>query len=180
MALKVKRPERTVRVCLDGALVAEYEAVEAELEDVRNRKLVDARLNDPVAALERRLGELWEKQQAETVVFRLRALSRHAWDDLKSDHKPRADHKLDEHYGFNTGTIFDAALASDGVIVEVTKNGKKVPFKAEDWGGFSEDLTAGQFADFQVAGNELNGGQSEVPFSYAGYKRIHDSGENSN
>ncbi len=180
MALKVKPSERVVRVCLDGTLVAEYQKVTAELDNKRKRKLVDNRLNDPVVALERRQAELWEKQEAETVSFHLRALPRHEWDKLKLDHPAREDDELDSQYGFNTSTIFDAALSRPGVIVEVTNaGGEREEFSHNDWLEFSKDLSSGQFTDFQVAINELNGGQAEVPFSLPGYKKIQDSGANS-
>lgn len=175
MALKVKRPERLVEVCLDGALVAEYEAVEAELENKRRERVVDKRMNDPIVALERRKGELWLAQKAEMVVFRLRALPRSKWSEIKLGNPPRKDNSLDEHYGFNTETTFDAAMAAEGTIVEVTQGGEPTEFTGEDWADFSADLTVGQFAAFQVALNEMNGGHSEVPFSPTGYKMIQDS-----
>lgn len=175
MALKMKRPERLVEVCLDGALVAEYEAVEAELELKRRERTVDKRMNDPIVALERRKGELWEAQRAETAVFKLRALPRAKWSEIRLDNPPRKDNALDEHYGFNTEMVFDAAMQAEGTIVEVRQGGEVIEFTGADWAGFSADLTAGQFGLFQVALNELNGGHSEVPFSPTGYKMIQDS-----
>lgn len=175
MALKVKRPERLVEVCLDGALVAEYEAVEAELEIKRRERVVDKRMNDPIVALERRKGELWLAQKEEMVVFKLRALPRAAWSKLKLDNPPRKDNALDAHYGFNTESLFDAAMATEGTIVEVTQGGQPTEFTGADWAEFAEDMTSGQYGEFQVALNELNGGSSEVPFSPTGYKMIQDS-----
>lgn len=181
MDLKVKRPERRVEVCLDGTLVGEYESVEAELEEVRRKRLVDKRLNDPVAVLEKRKAELYAAQQAEMVVFTLRALPRAVWSKLKLDNPPRKGNDIDEHYGFNIDTIFDKAMAvededSDKIsLVEVTKNGEQVDFKPADWVDFSADLTDAQYNAFCVALNSLNGGRPEVPFSPTGYKMIQDS-----
>lgn len=177
--LAVKRPERLVEVCLDGALVAEYEAVEAELENKRRERVVDKRMNDPIVALERRKGELWMAQKSEMVVFKLRALPRAVWSKIKLDNPPRKDNALDAHYGFNTETLFDAAMLTEGTIVEVTQGGEPTEFTGEDWVEFAADLTAGQFGEFQVALNELNGGRSEVPFSPTGYKLIQDSAKKS-
>lgn len=179
MALKVKRAERLVEVCLDGALVAEYEAVEAELESKRKERLADVRLNDPVTKLELKKAELREAQKAETVVFKLRALPRAVWSQLKLDHPAREGNTLDENLGFNTDTIFDAAMKTEGTFVEVTKAGKKEPFKVEEWDEFSADLSKGQFEPFRAAINSLNEDRPEVPFSLTGYKMIQDSAENS-
>lgn len=179
MALKMKRAERTVQVCLDGSLVAEHEEVTAKLEDLQKRKMVDKRLNDPAIALEKRQAELWEQQQAETVVFRLQALPRNKWSEVKGDHPPRKDNAVDEHYGFNTDTMFDAVMGLEGVIVEVKQAGQPVKFTGKDWADFAKELSVGQYAEFQVALRDLNTGDSSVPFSYAGYKRIKDSGGSS-
>lgn len=175
MALTVKRPERLVKVCLDGSLVAEYEAVEAELAEARRKSVNDRRVNNPFADLERRKAELFLAQEAESVTFRIQALPRAVWSELRSDNPPRKDNDLDEHFGFNTDSLFDAAMQADGAIVEVTKNGEPVEFSGKDWPELSASLTAGQFGAFQVAIKDLNGGSNEVPFSPVGYKMIQDS-----
>lgn len=175
MALTVKRPERLVKVCLDGSLVAEYEAVEAELEEARRKRVGDTRMNSPIVALERRKAELFVAQEAESVTFKLKGLPRAVWSELKVNHPPRKDNALDDHYGFDTDKLFDAAMATDGTIVEVTKGGEVEEFTATDWVEFSASLTAGQFGAFQVAIKDLNSGSNEVPFSPTGYKMIQAS-----
>lgn len=172
---EVKRAEKLVSVCLDGSLVAEYESVSAELETKRKQRIGDRRMNDPVAALERRQVELWEAQESAKLVFRLRALPRKVWSDLRDDHPARKDNAVDEHYGFNTDTLFDAALATEGVIVEVTQGGEAVDFSHEDWSDFASELTVGQHVEFANAIKDINGGHAEVPFSYAAYKKIQGS-----
>lgn len=179
MSLTVKRPERLVKVCLDGSLVAKYEAVQDQLEAERRKSSNDRRMNNPLAELERRKAELFLAQEAESVTFRIQALPRAVWSELKIDNPPRKDNDLDDHYGFNTDSLFDAAMQAEGAIVEVTKNGEPVEFTGKDWPELSASLTAGQFGAFQVAIKDLNGGSNEVPFSPVGYKMIQDSGAKS-
>lgn len=179
MALTVKRPERLVKACLDGSLVAEYEAVELELEEARRKSANDRRMNNPFADLERRKAELYEAQEAESVTFRIQALPRAVWSEIKADSPPRGGNDLDDHFGYNTDKTFDAAMQAEGAIVEVTKNGEPIEFSGKDWPEFSASLTAGQFGAFQVAIKDLNGGSNEVPFSPVGYKMIKDSGAKS-
>lgn len=185
MTLKVNRPEKLVEVCLNGALVAEYEAVEAELKAKRQERVVDKRMNDPILELEKKKAELWGAQREDTVVFRLRGLPRATWSKLKLDNPPRKDDEVDQHYGFNIDAIFDKAMGyededpSRNAIVSVTKNGEPVEFKPTDWADFAADLTDAQYNEFCVALNSLNGGRLEVPFSPTGYKMIQDSDANS-
>ena len=171
--LSIKRPERIVAVCLDGALRAEYEAKKAELDELSQKKFVDNRLNDPAEKLRREIGDLWERQKTSTVHFRLQALRRADWDVLTEAHPAREGDKVDEHYGFNTATIFDAALSSEdpATIVGVEDaDGKPVEFSPADWPEFSADLTRAQFEDFRVAISGLNGGDNAIPFSLPAYK----------
>lgn len=177
MVLEVKRAERTVEVCLDGSLVAEFEATnEAYKVAVKEAGASsDKRLNSPVAKrvkdLEDRARELSAAQRAETVVFRLRALPRLVWDGLVQDHPARPVPKGDEagpdgYLPFNRHTIPDAALATEGAIVGVTRldGGAVEPFTHEDWAGFSETLSESQHEDFRIAVIALNVGSNEVPF----------------
>lgn len=172
---EIKRPTRTVSVCLDGDLTAEYEKVLAELQEARRAKIADARLNSPINRLEKRQGELYAEQEESTLVFTLRGLPRHVWDQLKTDNPPRKDNDLDEQYGFDSEKLFDAAMKAEGSVVEVTQGGKVVEFTPENWDEISGDLTDGQWGDFVEALSLLNSGKQFVPFSPAGYKKIQAS-----
>lgn len=172
---ELKRPTRLVSVCLDGDLTSEYEAVNAKLVEARRAHIADSRMNSPVSALEKRHAELYAAQQENTVVFKLRGLPRHVWDRLKTEHPPRKDNELDEQYGFNTSELFEAAMQSEGTIVEVTQGDEVVEFSLEDWQELSPNLTDGQWGDFVGALAELNAGKQLVPFSPAGYKKIQAS-----
>lgn len=173
--LTIKRPERLVKVCLDGTLVAEYEAVQAELVDARRAHIADKRINGPVPALEKKVAELYKAQEDSTATFKLRGLPRHVWDELKNANPVRKGNDLDEQFGYNVEATLDAAMSADGTIVEVTQGGAVVEFSAKDWVEISPELTDGQWGDFQVALTELNGGRQQVPFSQSGYRLMQDS-----
>ena len=113
MALTVKRPEKRVEVCLDGSLVAEHERLQAELEEARKQKILDKRLNDPVRDLAQRVRDVEEKAKAESVTFLIRALPRKEWNAFEEAHPAREDNEVDQRYGVNTSTIFDAVLSHD-------------------------------------------------------------------
>lgn len=174
-----KRPTRLVRVCTDGELVSEYEAVQAELDEKRRAAIVDRRLNPPVKELEIRSAELYKAQEDSTIVFKLSALPRKTWDELKTKNPPRDDNESDENLGYNVDTCLDAAMGTEGTILEVTQDGEPIEFTTEDWKVLSPELTDGQWTEFQLALSGLNGGRPKVPFSQSGYKLMQDSAEKS-
>lgn len=170
MALKVKRAERLVEVALDGALVAEWEATDAEYKVARaeQRASRDKRMNDPLAArvteLREKAQELSAKAREDRVTFRLRALPRDVWDELVTQHPPRSQEK-DGNMPFNIAKITDAAMSTKGTIVSVTRpDGTEEEFTHEDWADFSQDLSNAQHEDFYFAVISLNAGDNEVPF----------------
>lgn len=173
---EVKRPTRLVSVCLNGDLTAQFETVKEKLTEALRAAKADQRLNgSPVRALEAEHAELYAAQQEQTIVFKLRGLPRHKWEELKTDHPARDGNDLDEQYGFNTSTLFEAVMQTEGTIDEVTQLDEPVEFTAGDWSDIAPELTDGQWGDFAQALVELNAGRQLVPFSSAGYKKIQAS-----
>lgn len=178
MSLTMKRAERRVTLCLDGELYAKYEDAEERLSEARLKKATDSRLNSPVVAIEKEVFALFEEQRKETITFVLRALPRAKWDALVEAHPARTDSDLDKHYGFNTETLFDPAIAHEDptTIVRVTDHeGVVLDFKPADWAELSAEMSKSQYGFFQVAINELNGGTSEIPFSHTAFKTAQGS-----
>lgn len=168
MALSIKRAERTVEVCLDGTLLGEWEATDAEYKRARAEQAAnrDKRMNDPqakrVEELLQKAHDLSEKARKASVTFRLRALPRAEWDAIVTAH-PAKDEK--ESLPFDMKAVTDAALSTEGAIVSVTRaNGRKESFSHEDWADFARDLSSSQHDDFQAAVVSLNAGTNEVPF----------------
>lgn len=180
MALTVKRPEKRVDVCLDGSLVAEHEALSAELEEARKQKILDPRMNDPIQALAQRIRDIEDRAKADTVTFQIRALPRKDWAAFEDAHPAREDNEVDERYGVNTSTIFDAVLSSDSPasIVSVSRpDGEAVEFAPADWAEFAEQLTDNQYSQFMLAVLTVNRGKNDVPFSLAAYRETRPSDE---
>ena len=171
----VKRPTRTVSVCLDGDLTAEYELAKAKLAAEQKASKSDTRLNSPASQWEKKHAELFAAQQEQTLTFTLRGLPRNVWDALKNDHPARKDNDLDDQFGFDTSMVFEKAMLAEGTIDSVMQGSEPVEFTVEDWAGISDDLTDGQWGDFASALIELNAGRQSVPFSPAGYKKIQAS-----
>ena len=186
--LKIKRAERTVTVCLDGTLSAEWEQTSRDLEmAVREyhtlkrvetgRAVQDGRLNGAKAPAATRLDELAGKVEALTlqarevsqayqdacVVFRLRALPRLEWEELVEEHPPASG---DERgLPFDPDKIAEAALHRAGTIVSVTHpDGTAEDFSHEDWAEFSSELSEAQHADFRSVVVQMNAGSNDVPF----------------
>ena len=179
MALEIKRPERLVEICLDGTLVAEYEALEAELEDARRNALSDRRMNSPVNKLEERKAELYKAQEEDTIVFKIRALPRGKWSEVIDENPPRKGNVADENLGYDIDAGTNAVMATEGTIVEVTKLGEPIEFTADDWARISPDLSDGQWQEFQNAVMSANVSKPRVPFSQSGFKLMQDSAKNS-
>lgn len=176
---EIKRTERRIEICLDGALVAEYEAVEAELETARRAAIADRRLNSPVKGLEKRQAELYKAQEDHTLVLTVRGLPRAVWAKIKEDHPARDGKPVDESLGFNVDDAVNAAMLAEGAIVLAEQAGEPVEFTAEDWAAISPDLSDGQWQEIQTAVVSANGGRPKVPFSQSGYKLMQDSAESS-
>lgn len=103
-------PERTVMVCLNGALVtAANDAVQAAVSSEGPQALAVAAAQQAVAAA--------------ALPFRLRALTRPAWTSLVAMHPPRPDNMVDAQTQFNTDTFPEAALRASLVDPDVTDDG---------------------------------------------------------
>ena len=175
MALTIKRPETRVQFCLDGNLKAEHEAAEAEFNAARNRSLADARLNDPVKDLARKVADIEEAMKASTVEFVIRGMKRGDWNDLVAAHAPREDNTLDKSYGFNVESLMTAAIPKSIAGVE-NRAGESLPFDVTaEWEALADDMTDSQYEDFVLATLRVNKGRNEVPFSLSAYRTIQAS-----
>ena len=80
-----KRREKTVRLCLRGDLVAEFEALEARLADL-TIGVGWGNGDDTTAEVAERLTAIRAEMLEDTVTFTFRALKRIAWDELNAKH----------------------------------------------------------------------------------------------
>jgi hypothetical protein len=157
-------PERTVPICLRGDLVAEFETLDRQLEALTGRE-ADSLEGNGSDALAERIEALRQQMRDASYTFRLRALARHEFRQLFTDHPPRRDpdtqefNPRDVNVGVNMDTFFDALIQACTVDPQLTD---------DQWvellGAKLTDRQHGTLAD---AAWYLNRGEVNVPFSQA-------------
>jgi hypothetical protein len=168
-----KLPERSVPVCLQADLVAEFEAVERSLAQAQRDTRDSLAAGTKVRELSDRIEALREQMLEHTIDFRLRALSRPAWRKLINEHPPRkaADGSVvdGDNMGVNSDTFFDALLRASVVEPELDD---------DDWSLLLEEkLTDRQWGQLTDAAWYLNRGEVDVPFSHAASRILSSSGD---
>ncbi|HEY0700934.1 MAG TPA: hypothetical protein VGD43_24385 [Micromonospora sp.] len=171
--LKAARlPERTVDICLRGDLQAEWEDLHRQLAEAEAKAGADNRLNSAskrdVKAVAARIEAVEEEMRAETLVFRLRALSKRAWGDLLKKHPPRRNNDEDAVLGYNPDEFFPAAIRACTYSPDDLDD--------ETWRELLDDrLTEYQFGALQNAVMALNVRKVDVPNSRAASRILRTS-----
>lgn len=166
MSLKITRPERDVRLVLDAALQAEWEAAEAALVEARNAPppTMMAEVPPAVAAAER-VRDVEARMAGSVASFRLRAMRRADWAALIARH-PAGDDPEDKAFGAAREPFFADAIPAS--IVGVTRDGEPVDFDPDtEWEDLADEMTDRQYTEFANAVFLLNRGEVSVPFSRA-------------
>jgi hypothetical protein len=169
--LKAARlPERTVDICLRGDLQAEWEDLHRQLAEVEAQQAGDKRLNSGGAAdkIGQQIATVQDQMRGDTIVFRLRAKSKRAWNDLLKEHPPRKGNETDETLGYNPDSFMPAAIRACTYS----------PDDLDDalWEDLlDERLTEHQYASLQNAVMALNVRQVSVPNSYAASRILRGS-----
>lgn len=161
--------EDTHEVCTRGDLAAEYATLDGRLRDRIAAQAIDPRAaGDPEAQqIIDRMDALRAEMQAATVTFRLRALARKRWADLREQHQPRQEsdgsvHADDAQAGVNNETFFPALIRAS--VVEPTLQDDTWDALLDPDGELLND------AQFQALANKcwnLNERDVRVPFSPA-------------
>lgn len=151
------RQERSIPVCLAGALVGQVEALDLELVEARKNAQTLGAQGD-VRKLAERIQSLREQMESLTEVFRLRGLSRPENVKLKADHPPRQGNKVDEQLGFNEETYYPALIHACLVEPAMT---------VEEWTELQDELAEGEFTKLGVAAWQATTGAVSIPFSLA-------------
>ena len=174
-------PETTVPLCLNGALQAEYEQAQRDLDKAeddadtrraRGRRLAD---EDPHRARKDRLAELSEQMQPYVLPLRLRALSRPKFRALRSEHPPRQDDDgkvmdVDLAVGVNIETFFDA-LVRACIVGSAEDDGTVEPIADADLTMLlDERISDGQWKALADSAWSINRRDVDVPFSRASSK----------
>lgn len=141
---KASPVERTVMVCVSGALAGEYEALKAQDEGAPRPSRRLGSTDVEYDARRARLVELEQEMSDATFPFVFRALSSKAWSDLLNKHPDPGGKKL-----FNSETFPAAAIAACCVSPE----GMDDPVKVEQ---FMESLSSSQEGDLFDGAWEAN------------------------
>lgn len=162
--------ERTVPICLDGALVAEIEAADRELERLTKRPSVDSLEGGGDLRAAAELVEQLREQMAEsTVEFRLRAIPGNRWQGFLSQFPPRRDEDnnvvlRDRAIGVNVDEFFPALVRRCLVAPELDDEDWTALFGSDEVDGALTDRQCDQLFDAAWA---LNRKDIDVPFSLA-------------
>lgn len=178
-------PERTVHVCLQGKLRGEWELLNEQLQEARQRDR-QSLSDDGGRAIAEQMAALEERMRAATVGVRLRALpdaedgtpGRTRFNRLLAEHPPRKENRLDASLGLNKDTFFDALIPLS--VVDVTAHDGDVHVPDAKWvTRMLGKITAKQWDDLANAAFVLNGGGVYVPFSPTASRITQDSAETS-
>lgn len=151
-----RRRQSTYRLCLRGDLLAEHEALEAELERLaKDTGLTAPSLADesPVAVVAAKIRALQDEMLEQTVTLRFEALRRRDWDALLERH-PKADGE--------EGTYDVAGLAPE-LVAACLIDPELTPAEFDDL--WDDTLNASQRDEVFGAAWAANTEASNVPFS---------------
>lgn len=167
---KAKLPERTVRICLNGDLVAAHEQAERDLEQAQ-RDAGNSLAGNGAAAIAEHIEALEAQMRESTETFTLRALpqkknprdDRPTWRELIDRHPPRRGDdgeivEADKGLLLDTSTFYDDLIRVSVVSPDMDD---------EDWENLFSVLTNSQYGDLSMAAWMLNRGDVDVPFSLA-------------
>lgn len=166
-------PERSVPICMAADLVAEFEELDRERHRVVGQPAAeDSLAGPPGLALARQMEDLRQEMEDNTVVFRLRALTRPQFQSLKRAHPPRKGddgipNQRDAILGVNEESFFGPLLRACLVDPHLDDDTFRVLV--------DERLTDGQYERLTDMCWALNTRQVDVPFSPAASDLIRNS-----
>lgn len=198
---KMKAPERSVTVCLEADLVAEFEHALRELEEAARKPATSLSGDSGKAELAEQIESLRQRMLEHNAEFRMRALERRAFRRLVAAHPPRKDdetgevHEKDKYVGVNSETFYDELIRACTVDVRLPGDETGTVLDDEDWrillgdndverarreknGEPVEDgrLTDQQFGELAEVAWMLNRGEVDIPFSQAASQLLSNTG----
>lgn len=158
---RIRRPEKTVPLCLAGDLQAQFEELDRELVRARDKApsgTLAGGSGAEVTALARRIQELQEEMREHTEVFKFRGLVRREYSDLVKANPPTEEQLADNP---NVDVDWDkfgvALIAACCISHEMT---------AEEVGDLVDELTAAQYGELYTAAQAVNVIGLDIPNSY--------------
>ena len=158
---RIRRPEKTVPLCLAGDLQAEFEQLERDLVRARDKApsgTLAGGSGVEVTAIARRIQDLQEEMREHTEIFKFRGLTRRVYSDLVKANPPTPE-QLEENP--NVDVDWDrfgiALIAACCISHEMT---------AEEVGDLVDELTAAQYGELYTAAQAVNVVGLDIPNSY--------------
>ncbi len=155
-------PERIVSIVMDRGLVAEFQALEDDLQRANEAKLSDRRKGSEAASISRKIEDVREKMRASTVTFKLRGMRGSDWRAMKAKHPIKSESPTP------TERLFGADV--DGLLNEAVRASIIEPqVDDEDWTTLLDVLTEGEWERFTDTVFQLNEEGTAIPFSKASF-----------
>ena len=174
--LRAATPSRkTVTMCVDGALQAEWEAIQQELDEAARSDGQTGSLALPaVTEVVDRLDAIRDRVLASEVTFLFERLG--PWEEiaLRADHPPREGNAVDRMRGFNIETFFPALIRASCVSVgKAGEESEAVPddvwdallgtAATEETPAVRGSLNTRQVNKLIAAADHVNSGETSVP-----------------
>lgn len=166
-------PERSIRLCIKGKLVAQFEALEQQRADAASRIDVDSLAGGggESRAFSAEMEALREKMKASTITVVMRALPRKKWRKLLDQHPPRRDEEGTifpaDRAGFNNETIIEPLIRACWATPVLT------PERMTHL--LDEVVSDRQYERLAELAWAVNRDDVDIPFSLAASKEILDS-----
>lgn len=160
--LKRIRPvlaEESVEICLRPDLIAAWTEANEQLQALAAQGMKGARVGSkPKAQIElaTRVQELEAEIEANSAVFRFRALPKDQWRALCDNCPPRPNNEVDQWLGYNRDAVSDAAVRES--LVDPV-------FDDESWGELTQVVNGGEWDELRKTANTVNRGVVESPKS---------------
>lgn len=174
--LRAATPARkSVEMCVDGALQAEWDATVEEL-DQADEAGTGSLAQPSVTEIVERLDALRERIAASKVKFYFEKMPWAARLALQADHPPREGNPVDRIRGFNAETYYPA-LIKGSVAAVVGVDGEEVTEIPDDvWDSLLGNLNTGQVNTLIGYADAANNGQTSVPPSARSLLESQDPG----
>lgn len=169
MVSLITRATRSVDLCLNMDLQADWEVACRRLDEAKNLAALDPRENDTSVRDAAAVVQGLEAQMREhTILFKLQARPRKAWAEWVTDNPPVESDPVDKAFGIHVAALDEVIVAS--TLAVTTAAGEPFPFDmATQWDELADEMTNPQWEKFALAVVDLNqgGGGTQVPFSPA-------------
>lgn len=172
MITEARLPERTVDVCLRGDLVADFQALEAELDAARIAAgdSLDTGTGEIIAKME----AIQSLMRENTYPVRLRALKGPDFRALLAQHPARRNEAgeidaAERGFDFNVDTFFEPLLRACMIDPELVAK--------DDWNQFLGAITDYQFNELAITCLNICRGKVDIPFSLVASTMKRSSGD---